>query len=188
MEFAVLLWITTGSYYRKVQPPVPEKVMDASGSLVFTGTDIKAGQQIFLKKALMNNGTIWGHGAYLGPDFSAEYLHNLALDVSNYIALQKYSIGFSQLAPEQKKSLVPLTRDLLAENRYQYDVYNLLFTEPEVKSYNDQISYWKDYLQKSPANRGLSKTLIIDQVELKQLTSFFAWAAWAITAKVPGKN
>ena len=33
LEFAVLLWITTGSYYRKLQPPVPEKVIDASGSL-----------------------------------------------------------------------------------------------------------------------------------------------------------
>jgi nitric oxide reductase large subunit len=27
----------------------------------------------------MDNGTIWGHGALLGPDFSAEYLHTLAL-------------------------------------------------------------------------------------------------------------
>ena len=188
LEFTVLLWITTGNYYRKVQPPVPEKVIDTSGSIIFTGSDIKTGQQIFLKKGLMNNGTVWGHGAYLGPDFSAQYLHNLALDVSNYIALQKYNIGFSQLAYEQKESLVPLTRDFLAENRYQYDGNNLLFTEPEIKSYTDQISYWKDYLQKSPANRGLSKTLIIDQEELKQLTSFFAWAAWAITAKVPGKN
>ena len=136
----------------------------------------------------MNNGTVWGHGAYLGPDFSAQYLHNLALDVSNYISLQKYKIGFSQLEPDKKESLVPLTRDLLAENRYQYDAHNLVFTEPEKRSYNDQISYWKDYLQKSTANRGLSKTLIVDQEELKQLTSFFAWAAWAITAKVPGKN
>jgi nitric oxide reductase subunit B len=188
LEFAVLLWITTGSYYRKLQPPVPEKVIDASGSLLFTGKDITAGQQIFLKKGLMNNGTVWGHGAYLGPDFSAQYLHNLALEVCNYIALQKYNTGFSKLATEQRESLIPLTRDLLAENRYQYDIHNLVFTEPEKRSYNDQISYWKDYLQKSGANRGLSKTLIIDQEELKQLTSFFAWAAWAVTAKVPGRN
>ncbi len=136
----------------------------------------------------MNNGTVWGHGAYLGPDFSAQYLHNLVLDVRNYIALQKYNTDISKLAPELKESLVPLTRDFLAQNRYQYDVHNLLFTEPEKKSYNDQITYWKDYLQKSPANRGLSKTLIIDQEELKQLTSFFAWSAWATTAKVPGEN
>ena len=26
----------------------------------------------------MEHGTLWGHGAYLGPDYSAEYLHRLA--------------------------------------------------------------------------------------------------------------
>ena len=78
LEFSVLIWVTTGSNYRKLQPPIPEKVIDNSGSVVFTGTDIQNGQQVFLKKALMNNGSIWGHGAYMGPDFSAQYLHNLA--------------------------------------------------------------------------------------------------------------
>lgn len=188
IEFAVLLWVTTGSYYRKIQPPVPGKVTDASGSLIFTGDDIKAGQQIFLKKALMNNGTVWGHGAYLGPDFSARYLHNLALEVGNYIAIQKYNTGLSKLTLKQKESLIPLTRDFLAENRYHAETHNLLFTEPEITSFKDQISYWKDYLQKSTINRGLSKTLITDQSELKQLISFFAWTAWATTANVPGRN
>ena len=31
----------------------------------------------------------------------------------------------------------------------------LYYTEPEKKSFNDQISYWKDYLSKSRENRGL---------------------------------
>ena len=102
LEFAVLIWVTTGNYYRNLRPPVPEKVLDNSGSVVFTGTDIQNGQQLFLKKALMNNGSIWGHGAYLGPDFSAQYLHNLALEVRNYITLEKYNTTFSELAPDLK--------------------------------------------------------------------------------------
>jgi len=39
--------------------------------VVFTADGIIAGQQVFLKHGLMDNGTIWGHGAYLGPDFTA---------------------------------------------------------------------------------------------------------------------
>ena len=71
---------------RNFKPPIPEKVIDSSGLVIFTKADIETGQQLFLKKALMDNGSIWGHGAYMGPDFSAQYLHNLALEVSGFIA------------------------------------------------------------------------------------------------------
>ena len=74
--FAVLIWLSTKSYQEA--PPVPDKVVNAAGETLFTREDILAGQQVFLKYGLMENGTIWGHGAYLGPDFSAEYLHTLA--------------------------------------------------------------------------------------------------------------
>jgi nitric oxide reductase subunit B len=188
LEFSVLIWVTTGSYYRKLKPPIPEQVIDNSGAVVFTGTDIENGQQVFLKRALMNNGSVWGHGAYLGPDFSAQYLHNLVLEVRNYIAVQKYNTVFAELAPEQKESLVSLSHDFLANNRYNEGNQNLLFTDPEAKSFKDQISYWNDYFQKSPSNRGLPSTLIVDQEELRQLTAFFSWAAWVTTANVPGRN
>jgi len=188
LEFAVLIWVTTGSYYRKSKPPIPEKVIDSSGTVVFTRTDIQNGQQVFLKKALMENGSIWGHGAYLGPDFSAQYLHNLAIEVTGVFATEKYRSSISDISAEQKESLVGPTHDFLVKNRYSYESHILLFTEPEKKSYNEQIAYWKDYLQKPALNRGLPNTLIVDNEELRQLTSFFAWAAWASVAQVPGKN
>lgn len=187
-EFSVLIWVTTGSYYRDSQPPIPEKVVDNSGLVIFTKADIQAGQQVFLKKALMSNGSIWGHGAYLGPDFSAQYLHNLALEARNYVAKMNFNTTLSDLKPELKESLIGLTNDLLSKNRYDVKSHNLLFTEPEVKSFNDQILYWKEYFQNPSANRGLSGTLIIHKEEIIQLTSFFAWAAWASAAHVPGKN
>lgn len=188
LEFAILIWVSTGSYYRKTQPPVPEKVVNASGSLIIAGTSIKAGQELFLKKALMNNGSIWGHGAYLGPDFSAQYLHNLTVEVRNYISLQKFNTVFANLTSDQKESLPGLTHDLLSENRYNPENHNLVFTEPEIKSFNEQLSFWQDYFQHPEANRGLSRNLISNQEEFRQVTSFFAWAAWATTAKIPGRN
>jgi nitric oxide reductase subunit B len=188
LEFAVLIWVTTGSYYRRLRPPIPEKVTDSTGLVIFTRADIENGQQLFLKKALMDNGSIWGHGAYMGPDFSAQYLHNLALEVTGFIAAEKYKIPISDISPAQKKSIVALTRDFMSRNRYSYVTHNLIFTKPEIKSFNEQILYWKDYFQKPESNRGLPNTLITDQEGLRQLTSFFAWAAWATTANAPGKN
>ncbi len=50
-------------------PPIPERVVDASGKLLFTGADILAGQGVFQKYGLMDVGSVFGHGAYNEPDF-----------------------------------------------------------------------------------------------------------------------
>ena len=62
--------------YRTYQsdPPIPERAVDPSGATVYTGDDVREGQKVFLHKGLMEYGSIFGHGAYLGPDFTADYL------------------------------------------------------------------------------------------------------------------
>src|SRR5215204_4678017 len=62
--------------YRTYQakPPIPQKVMDPAGQVLYTGEDISDGQQVFLHNGLMEYGSVFGHGAYLGPDFTADYL------------------------------------------------------------------------------------------------------------------
>ena len=63
------------------QPPIPARTVDSAGNLLFTGDDVLAGQGVFLRNGLMEYGSIFGHGAYLGPDFTADYLHRAALIV-----------------------------------------------------------------------------------------------------------
>ena len=74
LGFAVLGYLAYRIYTD--HPPVPDQVVTEDGSLLFTGSDILAGQHIFQKYGLMQHGTIFGHGAYLGPDFTAQYLHD----------------------------------------------------------------------------------------------------------------
>lgn len=69
-------------------PPVPAKADGPDGSVIFTGDDVRAGEEIFLRYGLMDNGTICGHGAYLGPDFSAQYLHAVGVGASAPFAQQ----------------------------------------------------------------------------------------------------
>lgn len=54
--------------------PEPERTVTTSGELLYTADNIKAGQRLFQARGLMQYGSIMGHGAYLGPDFTAEYL------------------------------------------------------------------------------------------------------------------
>ncbi len=188
LEFTVLIWIATGTYIRDVGPPIPATVEDSTGTVIFTGADIEAGQQLFLKKALMNNGSIWGHGAYMGPDFSAEYLHNLAVETRKYFSQRFYSKQWTDLNETEKSALRQTTYDFLSENRYQKGSEVLIFTPPEVLSYNDQQKYWAEYFSNPEVNRGLSSDIMSNPEELKKLTAFFSWAAWASTAHIPGKN
>ncbi len=98
--FIVLIGIAIKAYTDA--PPIPEKVVDQSGQPLFTADDILSGQEVFLKYGLMQNGSIWGHGAYLGPDFSAEYLHTLATHAAESIAQQQYQRGLPQLEAGEK--------------------------------------------------------------------------------------
>jgi nitric oxide reductase subunit B len=57
------------------QPPIPGRVIDASGETLMTRADILDGMNVFQRYGVMEYGTVYGHGAYLGPDFTADYLH-----------------------------------------------------------------------------------------------------------------
>ncbi len=141
LGFSVLILLTV-----KVQrdaPPIPERVTDPQGKVLFTKKDILAGQSIFLKYGLMDNGSIWGHGAYLGPDFSAQYLHNLSINISDSIAEKRYNKAFQTLENAEQGVVNTLTRDLLKKNRFDPDTSSLQYTEEEVDSYHQQINSTK---------------------------------------------
>jgi len=185
LGFTVLIWISVQAY--RDAPPIPEKVIGPSGETIFTRDDILAGQQVFLKYGLMENGTIWGHGAYLGPDFSAEYLHTLAIDANEMLAKQAYNRQLSELTPAEQTSVKAEIQQLLKQNRYDPRASKLTYSSPEIYSYQKQITKWKIYFSQSALNRGLLPMHISDQNELRQLTAFFSWTAWASVVNRPGK-
>ena len=184
--FAVLIGLSVNSY--REAPPIPGRVAGADGRLMFTRDDILAGQQVFLKYGLMENGTIWGHGAYLGPDFSAEYLHTLAVDTEEFLARQQYRRGVRELTDEERSALRGRLQEILKENRYDPKTDTLLFTAPEEESYRRQIVKWTDYFADPVVNRGLLYAHIQDPQEIGNLTAFFAWTAWASVANRPGET
>jgi nitric oxide reductase subunit B len=183
---AVLIFMSVQSY--RYAPPIPESVVDSAGKVIFNRQDIESGQQVFLKYALMQNGSIWGHGSYLGPDFSAAYLHELAVDAGNAIARQEFNADLSALG-ENKRSLVDArVAKLLKENRYDLASKRLTFVDTEKASYQRQLTVWNDYFLQPTTNAGLPSKYIRDPEDIRQLTAFFAWTAWASVANRPDKS
>ena len=70
--FAILAYLAVR--IEREHAPIPRQVVAPDGAVLFTGEDVMAGQHLFQKYGLMQLGTIFGHGAYLGPDFTAQYL------------------------------------------------------------------------------------------------------------------
>ena len=184
--FVILIGISGASY--NAGPPVPRSVVNPSGETVFSGEDIMAGQQVFLRYGLMENGTIWGHGAYLGPDFSAEYLHNLAIHTREALAQKKYNRAANELAPFEQNALDAEIKQVFKQNRYNPQTETLQYTGYEAASFHRQRTLWAAYFTSSTGNRGLPAKYITDKEELRQLTAFFAWTAWGSVANRPDKS
>ena len=182
--FSVLIGVTVEAY-RKA-PPIPARAVDAGGAILFTSEDVAAGQQVFLKHGLMNNGTIWGHGAYLGPDFSAQYLHNWALDVADHAARERFRRPYDELPPEQRAEIDGGVARTMKQNRYDPSTGTLSLSAADADSFNRQIAYWRDYFMTPAKNGGLRAGAVSDPQELRELTAFFAWTAWASAAARPG--
>lgn len=184
--FSGLIAITVLGY--RNAPPIPVQVVDAQGNGLFSGSDINRGQEVFLKYGLMDNGSIWGHGAYLGPDYSAEALHRIGQDTAAAIARQQHGKPLDALTAGQQAAVRAETAVELKTNRYDPATGVLTLTAPETAAYRQQIVYWTQYFKDPAKNGGLKPNLISDPVELRQFTAFVTWAAWASVANRPGTD
>ncbi len=182
--FSILSFMTVQTY--KHAPPIPEVIKDASGATIMTGADILKGQEVFLKYALMEHGTLWGHGAYLGPDYSAEYLHRLCEISRDTVAGERFGKTFAELSPSEQGAVSAQVKADLKQNRYDEATKTLVLTSGEVASYQVQQKEWGDYFTKKDAAPGLPENYIKDPAETKALTAYFSWAAWASSTKRPG--
>ena len=75
---------------------------------------------------------------------------------------------------------------MLKQNRYDAQSGVLTYIQPEVDAFKAEQSVWADYFSTPGADAGLQSNLIHDPEEIRQLTAFFAWTAWASVADRPG--
>jgi nitric oxide reductase subunit B len=167
-------------------PPIPDRIADAAGNTVFTGQDIRDGQQIFLKYGLMDNGSIWGHGGYLGPDFSASYLHAWAMVAAEEGARARFGKAYAALSGADRAAVDGEVAARFRINSYDPATATLTLPPAGVEAFRQQQARWAGYFERPERNGGLAPNLITDKGEIRSLTAFFAWAAWGSVAERPG--
>lgn len=182
--FSALIMLSVKAY--DDAPPIPVKAVTADGEVVFTADDVSSGQAVFLKYGLMNNGTIWGHGGMLGPDFSAQTLHNLALFFAERIAQDTFKAPYDSLTGRQKGTVDGEVAVAFKTNRYDPANGTLTLPPGSKEAFDTEVTYWMDYFKDPAKNGGLTKGAVSDPEELRQLTAFFVWTAWASAVQRPG--
>ncbi|MGC2112057.1 MAG: cbb3-type cytochrome c oxidase subunit I [Candidatus Korobacteraceae bacterium] len=156
------------------EPPIPARVTDDSGHTLFTRTDILAGQAVFLRNGLMEYGSIFGHGAYLGPDFTADYLHRAALSVIEFHGGETSDRAKLQTVSDFKN------------NRYDPSTDALMYTAAQAHAFEQLRNDYGEFFGEPTTKYGLRPNAIRDPEQIRQLTAFFSWSAWASAARRPG--
>ena len=172
--FFVLGLLAYRTYMAK--PPTPQRVVDPQGAVLYTAEDIQKGQQVFLHNGLMEYGSVFGHGAYLGPDFTADYLRRS----SNFVR-QAYGGASSDRAASQ-------TIEDFRTNRYDKRTGTLTLTAAQAEAHRRLVGHYSRFFSDPTTEHGLRPNAITDPDELRQLTAFFGWTAWAASTERPGHN
>ena len=156
--------------------PQPERVVTANGAELFTGADITAGQEIFLARGLMQYGSIVGHGAYLGPDYTADYLRR----ATDFVEAQLRDSGVA----DPHAAVIAEFRT----NRYDEATGTLTFTDNQARAFEANTQHYAQFFGEDSTSNGLVPNVITDPTEVRQVTAFFGWTAWAAAAERPGHS
>ncbi len=182
--------------YQKA-PPVFKQIVTEDGKTLFTQKDIQDGQNVWQAMGGHQVGSIWGHGSYVAPDWTADWIHREAEYYLNTWALQDYGVSdYNELPPEQLAMLKARLVQLMRTNTYNPETQTLTISplraqaivavgehyaslfgndpDPEIVELRDAYAI--------PANK------VRSEENRRKLNSFFFWASWAASTNRPGEN
>ncbi|MCK6546677.1 nitric-oxide reductase large subunit [Myxococcota bacterium] len=196
---AVLLGTFTilGFYGREVYrqaPPIPEKVVTSDGRTLMTKDDILDGQQVWQSIGGQQVGSVWGHGAYQAPDWSADWLHREATTLLHTWSTREHGKPIAELSPEVQAGLRERLKQTMRTNGYDAATGVLVVPADRAAAMAETAKHYEALFGADPALTRLRDAYAIhdgaipDAGRREKLVSFFFWSAWATTAERPGTN
>lgn len=192
ISFAVLLYYGREIY--RQAPPIPDKVVTSSGTILFTGQDIKDGQNVWQSMGGHQMGTVWGHGAYQAPDWSADWLHKEAMFILNKLAYISDSTSYAKLSEERQASLKITLQKELRKNSYNEESKILTVSDLRAEAIADNSKYYSGLFTNDPerdAERdvySIPENSLKDPERVRLLNAFFFWISWSCVTERPGQE
>lgn len=184
VSFAVLGW--TGVRIYQEAPPVPDRVVTTEGTEVVSSGAIFAGQNVWQSMGGMEVGSIWGHGSYVAPDWTADWLHREATFILDEWARESHGRAYPELETEQRGALESRLRESMRANRY--DVRSRILTiEPvRARAFAANAAHYADVFRNGRREYAIPAGSLTDTRRLEQMSAFIFWTAWAAVTSRPG--
>ena len=169
-------------------PPIPAQVVTTDGRLLFDGDTIRDGQGAWQSIGGQEVGTVWGHGSYVAPDWTADWLHRECAFILDRWAQATGATGYAALTVEQQAALEARLRQLLRRNRYDAASGRLTIDPVEAEAFDFLTTYYGDVFSRGRDAYAIPPGALSDPAKLRQMSSFFWWTAWAASTDRPGSD
>jgi nitric oxide reductase subunit B len=190
--FGVLLWM--GGEIHRQQPPMPEKVQTESGVLLFTRADIETGRTVWQSIGGQQLGSIWGHGALVAPDWSADWLHRETEAWLSLLAQRQFGQPFDSLSAGEQAKLKAELQPILRANNFDPKTGILTVSDDRAQAMQTVTDHYESVFSADPAGAALRETYAMKDATVdtaehrRQMSTFFFWTSWAAVTQRPGQS
>jgi len=191
-SFAVLGYY--GSEIYRQAPPIPDKVVTTSGRVLFTGEDIRNGQNVWQSIGGQELGSVWGHGAYVAPDWTADWLHKEAIFILDSWAQQEKGTSYVPLDVETKAQLQARLQKQIRANTYNKSAGTITVSDQRADAIANVSQFYtglftdNSEMAKYREAYAIADNAIKDPERMRQMNAFFFWATWACVTERPGSE
>lgn len=186
LSFAVLGY--TGVEIYQKAPPIPTQVNSTDGSVVIKAGDIEKGQNVWQAMGGMEVGSIWGHGSYVAPDWTADWLHREAVFILNEWSTQEFNSDYDKLDVENKAALQARLEKIIRTNTYDEVTGKIVIDPIRVEAFEENVKYYSNLFTNGHQLYAIPKNSVTDPERLRQMSSFFFWSSWAASTNRPDSD
>src|SRR5690625_825695 len=189
VTFAVLGWRGVEVY--RQAPPIPTQVITTDQQLITSKEQILNGQTAWQSTGGMQLGSIWGHGAYQAPDWTADWLHRELLHWLDLAAMERYGQSYAQLTSAEQAMLRTELKEEYRHNGLDAESGVLTVSERRAQAIGLTAQYYIDLYGDHPELKSTRISFAMKENTLpsaerrEDLSMFFFWTAWAAAAERP---
>ncbi|BAZ10011.1 cytochrome b subunit of nitric oxide reductase [Calothrix sp. NIES-4071] len=189
VAFTALL--AAGAAIWKNAPPIPDVMRAPQQEIILTKAEIQEGQTTYLARGGQHIGSIWGHGSYLAPDWTADVLHRWGLATAGILYNGEPTLKQSDLealALPERAALEARVSEQFKTNRYDPNTHEVLLTNAQAQGLKQVFSDYEHLLTYGSVIHSIPHGWFKDPTQIHNVTAFFAWTSWAAAANRPNAN
>ena len=186
LSFGVLLWVGVKIYQEA--PPVPERVVTSDGRVVLETGEVARGQNTWQAMGGMEIGSIWGHGSYVAPDWSADYLHRESMFILDEWGMKEHGAPYDSLTAEQQAGLQKRLVAVMRTNTFDAANNTLVLDPIRARAFEALVGHYSEIFSKGRADYAIPAGTLSDPIALRRLTAFFFWSSWATATNRVGSD